>query len=300
MRLINQQVPMNFNLFLFSCTHWGSTFTHESGWEHFVEQMNTNYEGLPASANYAVHHGDMVESIRINDKRWSLRGHKKGGILPQYKESIKLMRPISKKLVTMLMGNHELGLLNEFGDLTAGVAQELGVPYGTYSSKISYRSKRDGRLLFKHYATHGRKPIGSTADDPERRDSNMRLQLKRHLKFKAGDTVLMSKGHTHRLLVAEPHHELYLHSDEERIRQGYTDTIQTLPFIQYDLRWYVNVGAFYRVYGSDVVNYDFDKPDEGAQSSYVENGEYDPVELGFAVVLVRDGLIRKVMREVVD
>jgi len=300
MRLISQQVPMNFNLFLFSCTHWGSTFTHESGWSQLVEMINSPYAGLPASANYGVHHGDMIEGREINHPFWSLAGNMKGGVIRQFDESKRRMKPIAKHLITMLQGNHELGLMNRIGDVTAWVAKEIGVLYGTYSAKISFISKRDGSLLFKHFATHGRKSITSTADDVVRRESNMQLALKRHMKFKAGDCYLMSKGHTHRLFVAEPKPELYLNDDLLRVHQGYTWTPPNAPFIDPGLRWYANVGAFYRMYGSDVVNYDFEKPDEGAQSSYVETGEYDPAELGFAVVIVRDGSIQKINTVVVD
>jgi len=262
--------------------------------------INSPYGGLPASANYGIHHGDMIEGREINHPYWSLAGNMKGGVIRQFDESKRRMAPIAKKLITMLQGNHELNLMNRIGDVTAWVAKEIGVPYGTYSAKIAFVSKRDGSLLFKHFATHGRKSITSSADDVVRRESNMRLALKRHLKFKAGDCYSMSKGHTHRLMVAAPCAELYLNDDQTRICQGYTWTPPNAPFIDPNLRWYINVGAFYRMYGSDVVNYDFEKPDQGAQSSYVETGEYDPAELGFAVALIRDGSIQDVKLVVVD
>jgi hypothetical protein len=54
------------------------------------------------------------------------------------------------------------------------------------------------------------------------------------------------------------------------------------------------------MYGNDLVNHNFNKPNEGVSSSYAERAGYDPIELGFAVVLIRDGVIAEIRKEVVD
>ena len=300
MRLITKQVPMNFNIFQFSCTHWGSMFTHKSGWEKLVTMLNESYGGLPSSANYAIHHGDMVEAIAIDDPRWSLMGAQPGGIIPQMTQARDKLKPIKSKVITVLQGNHEQRLESRFGDITDWVCNELGIPYGTYSAKISYHAKKGGALLFKQYATHGYKGINSSADDLIRRRSNMRLSLKRTLSPMAGDTILMTKGHTHRLIIAPPESELFLVDDGNRIHQMYTFSSPSAPYIDVNLRWYVNVGAFFRMYGDDVVSNPSDRPLEGVRSSYAEIAEYAPIELGFAVVMVRDGQITNVKTEIVD
>jgi len=301
MRLITRQVPMNFNLFLISCTHWGSEFHHKSGWASLVELVNhSGYAGLPASANYVVHHGDMVEAKEITNPHWSLLGSEPGGIIPQMTKSRDLLRPLKSRLVTVLQGNHEQALEARHGNITSWVCNELGLVYGTYSAIISYVSELDGSLLFKHYATHGHRSISSIADNPTRRNANLRLILKRQLYRKAGDTYLMTKGHTHRLIVCPPEHELFIHGDGYGLMQDYTTADQTTMYIEPDLRWYVNVGAFFKMYGSDLLNHDYNKPLEGVRSSYAEVGEYDPIELGFAVALVRDGKLVDVNLEVMD
>jgi hypothetical protein len=291
---------MNFNLFLVSCTHWGSKFHHQSGWENLIDMMNSQYAGIPASANYLVHHGDAIEAIDIFDKRWSLQGCKPGGIIPQLDNSVEMLEPLKKKIVTLLQGNHEQHLEARYGNVTAWVSKELEVPYGTYTSVISYVSKKDGSLLFKQFATHGFGVLQSSADDIKRRNSNRELSLKRKLKNKVGDAFLMTMGHTHKLIVSKPEPELFIYGTDDKLKQMYTYTAPNAPYIPPDLRWYINVGAFFKMYGNNLVDHDFNKPEEGVSSSYAERAGYDPIELGFAVVMVRDGVIADIHKEVVD
>ena len=105
--------------------------------------------------------------------------------------------------------------------------------------------------------------------------SNMELSLKRSLKFKAGDCAVMTKGHTHRILVADPIKELYLTDDGERIRGHYTGWGQAESYIHPDARWYGNTGSFLKLYGI-------------GHSGYAEIFEYDPMEIGFLVLKIRD------------
>ena len=103
----------------------------------------------------------------------------------------------------------------------------------------------------------------------------MQLSLKRKLKDKAGDTALMSMGHTHKLIVTPPAKTLFLTDDGESIKQHYTASMSLGEYIHPDHRWYVNTGSFMRLYG-----------DMGF-SGYAEIAGYNPIMLGFAVALVR-------------
>jgi hypothetical protein len=272
--------------------------------------INSSYDGLPASANFGVHHGDMIEGKLIDDPHFTITGSEPGGIIPQMFKAVEKLTPVKDKLITVLQGNHERKLQARWGDITAWVCHMLGVTYGTMAAKISYFSELPSTmswdtpkkmLLFKQYAIHGRRQVKSAADDVVRQNSNMQLALKRHLKNEAGDVILMTKGHTHHLFTLPPQTQLYLVDDGRRIQQEYTSADPTgSQYIHPDLRWYINVGAFFRKYGDDLVNFDVTKPLEGARSSYVEENEYPPIELGFAVVLVRGGKIVDVNLEVVD
>jgi hypothetical protein len=261
--------------------------------------INSPYSGLSSSANYGIHHGDMIEGKMIDHPHYQITGSEPSGIVAQMWKSVAHLTPIRKKMITILQGNHERSL-HRVGDITGYVCRELDIPYGTYSCRVAYVCKRTKELLFKQFATHGRRGVSSTADDIVRRKSNMQLSLKRHLRYEAGDTVLMTKGHTHKLFHLDPQPELFLTSDDGRIKQDYTSIRQNDSYIPPDLRFYVNVGAFFRKYGDELLDYELDRPLDSARSSYVEEGEYPPTELGFAVALVRDGEVVEVREEVVD
>jgi len=237
--------------------------------------MESFYDGIPPRHNYGINMGDTLEAITLDDERYD-PAICKNFPLEQMKDAIELLRPIKKKLLCMLYGNHEKKLMR-FGNLTEWMAQKLDVPYGTFSAKLTYVDRK-GRLLFKHFVTHGRKSINSIADDPIRRIANLKLILKKHLKYKAGDAILMCKGHTHKLLVSKPESELYLTDDTRKLSQAYTTSDHTQNFIHPDHRWYVNTGSFYRLYELGV-------------SGYAEEADYDPIAQGFAVVRVRDRII---------
>lgn len=271
MKLLTCKLPVNHNLFLFGDDHVGTVLRYDKGWNKMVHMMCSSYDGLPANANFGVDHGDIIEAIDLNDPRYDPHTVK-NSVLQQIHEAIAVRKPIADKLLTILEGNHPLKKWR-FGFITPDVCDALGVQYGTWTSKISMVDNR-GRLMYKLFCTHGRKQITSTADDPKRRYVNMKLILKRHMRYKAGDCLIQSKGHTHKLLICEPESELYLVDDGKRVVQKYTNTDRVSGYIHPDHRWYVNTGSFLRMYGEGI-------------SGYAEIGEYDPVELGFAIVKVR-------------
>ena len=227
MIIIERRVPVDFNYFLISCTHFGSQLHYKRGFDQFIEAVTDSYEGLNPDRNLVCHHGDAIEAITIDDKRYvqALADYVKGddGTPFDYQVDVVVdkFRPIRKQIVSWMMGNHELKH-RRLGNITKNhICKQLGVPYGTYACRIIFNDHK-GELMFKHFATHGRKGISSYADDPIRQESNMQLTLKRQLQKKAGDCLLMSKGHTHRLIVAHPREQLYLVDDGTEITQQYT------------------------------------------------------------------------------
>jgi len=279
-------LPLDWNLFLFGDDHIGAALRHDSGWEQLVDMMHSKYDGLPASRNYGVHHGDVIEGILVDDKRYNEFETKEQNVLAQIYASIKALHPIRKKLLTILNGNHPRKLKN-FGRITAHICKELGVFYGTTAVKLTYKDHKD-TIQFKHYAFHGNGKISSTADDPERRKTNMRLSLKRKLKNKFGDTLLMSMGHTHKIIITKPTKDLIIIDEGNGHKQGYTGPpTEYNGYVHPDYRWYCNTGAFLKLYG------------EGF-SGYAEVAGYDPIELGFCVAKIRKGQIVGIEKEVLD
>ena len=277
MKLITKQLQSNHNIFSFGDKHGGSILSSDKGWDELINSMLSEYEGC--RNNYGISGGDMIEAIMVDDRRIDAQKLKEPFVLAQIADAKKKLDPIKELLLLMLDGGHERKLWR-FGPITENIAEHLGVEYGTWTAKVTIEDKKDN-LMYKLYETHGFKTITSTADDPLRRDVNMRLILKRQLRRKAGDCAIMIKHHTHKLIVTPPISELYLTDDGKKIRQAYTASGQSEPYIHPDARWYGNAGSFLKLYGEDI-------------SGYAEIAEYDPVELGFLVTIVRDRKIVEV------
>lgn len=218
-----------------------------------------------------------MEAFWIDDPRYAA-DVQKDTPLEQRKTLLKLLRPIKSSIDVILMGNHELKLVPKVGDIVQDICEELNVPYGTYSSKIEFQHRN--KPLFKFYLTHGRKSINSISPDPVRKEAYLKHILQRHLENKCGDALVSAKGHCHKVIVSKPIPKLYLTNDGERIRQNYTTPGSGGNYIPPEHRYFCATGSFLK---SQLVG----------MSCYSEIAEYDPVELGYCRVIIRD-------RKVVD
>jgi len=273
MQFVERTVPANFNLFLFGDCHIGTLLHYEDGLDQLVDMLQSPYEDV--KHNVAIGMGDYIEAIDHSDKRFDVHSVDLGKIRPdqQMDSFIEKMKPVKNKLVTLLDGNHE-AKLTKYHNYTAYACRRLDIPYGTYSAITTF-SRRNESYMFKSFTTHGYGSINSIADDPERLESNLNLSLKRKLKNKAGDCAIMAMGHTHKLLIAKPKKKLYLTSNGKDLEQHYTKSDQAAQYIHPDHRHYINTGSFMRLYLEGV-------------SGYAERAMFDPMEMGFAIVKVRD------------
>jgi len=300
------------NLFLISDDHEGSANRHKNGWDMMVDMVTSRWDGLPISQNKVIDHGDFMEAILINDFRYqsnnvevyedvlndgvrfnesnikTKRQVKKDNAMAQLDQAVKNRMPIAEHMLMILDGNHPQRL-HAYGDLTAELCRQLGVNYGTYTSHITYRIPArwgfNDQFAFNHYVGHGWKSVNSVVEPPERAKVNMQIALKNHLKAQAGDCLLMSMGHTHKLIVKKPISQLYIEGQGDEVIQKYTSAKKHDGFIHPDYRWFVNTGSFLKLYGPE--------------SGYAERAGYPPNELGFAVVQIRGGDIQAVKRLVV-
>lgn len=278
MQLVTKVVPRDFNLFLAGDEHEGTLSQHTKGINKMLSMLLKPYAKV--TENRLVHHGDPIEAITLDDKRYDPTLNDKS-VLDQIKAIQDRYLPYNDLIITILSGNHDLKLSN-VGNINKVICNKIGVIPGTYTAIITYVDPK-GKVLFKHFATHGRKSISSTADDPVRRKTNLNLILKRLLKNKCGDCILQSRGHSHLLTVCEPDRSMYLTATKSEIKSMYIIPPGfTGDYIHPDLRWYVSAGSFYRAY-----------PVLG-QTSYVEFFDYDPIECGFAIAQVRDGEIKQI------
>jgi predicted phosphodiesterase len=216
----------------------------------------------------------------IDDPRYDPTTQKQWTPLKQYQNIKDFIEPIRKKVLCACFGNHDYRLFRWGNMVQDYLCKELNIPYGTFAAKIEIKDRR-GNSQYKVYLTHGRKQIGSAADDPIRVQSNMELILKRHLKNKAADCLVMVKGHTHKLLCIHPRQDLYLYDDGVDIKSSYRVSEPGTNFIHPDLRYFGNSGSAYRLFAD---------PKE-AVSSYGEIGEFDPVELGYLRLTVVNGKV---------
>lgn len=275
----------DYELILFGDNQEGNVLQSRKGYRQAIDYV------LAAKNRFALHMGDEQEAFWIDDPRYH-PATMESTPLQQQKRVIQDLMPLAKnkRLITILYGNHTDRLYSKVGDMTAETCTALEIQYGGFACVVEF--KDDQGIQFKGFFTHGRKTIRSIADDPTRRLANEKLQLKQHLKNKMGDCLLMAKGHTHRLIITEPQPTLYLTTGEQEgrpnIKQRYTHNpaFGKQGYVHPDHRWYVNTGSFLKSYGENV-------------SSYSEIGEYDPVELGYAVVEVRDRNIVNVRKVVV-
>jgi hypothetical protein len=252
--------------------------------------MHSEYEGC--KNNFGIDHGDIADTIDCNDYRYD-PDTVVSPIRAQEEYCVYEREPIAHMLLAVLEGNHTYKSWQQYGGkggFVRVVCNRLDVQYGSFTAKIHYYD-RHGNLMFKSFHIHGKKMINSIAHDPIQRWANMKAILKRQLMKQVGDCLLMCKGHTHKLLTAKPQKQLYLVDDGKRERAKYTHHVRRHPtgFIHEDYRFYVNTGSFLRLRADD--------PDV---STYSERAEYEPMEIGFAVAIVRDGDIVRVNREVVS
>lgn len=285
MEILSKELPIDHDLILFSDTHEGTILQE-------THSMMVVRERIRKEKNtYCAFGGDWAEAIMVDDKRYSPDTDKKDGPLKQYKHGEDFFRPIAAKTLFFLLGNHDWVLSCKYGNYIKEIlCKNLGIPYGTYTTKLSVKDKK-GNQSYKLFYTHGAKSIYSTADDPIRREANMLLQLKRRLQMKAGDCEVMSMAHTHKLLVSPPMASLYLHDEDGKIHSAYTEP-GTGKWIHPDHRWFINTGSFLRLYTAGM--------GEGeAVSGYAERFALDPTEIGYAVIECRGGKIKNIRKEVV-
>jgi predicted phosphodiesterase len=248
--------------------------SHYEGIEYTVDYIAS------APRRYFIHLGDWIEAIPIGDKRYNLPPADKRNMeepVPsrQKKYAVKLFKPIRKRTIVGLRGNHERYLSN-FGDLANEICEDLGVQFGTESCRIILENK--GRPLFNIYAMHGHKVFKSQAKDYEQREANKKASLKLYLQEQMGDCSIMLCGHAHWIGIVPPANRLYFLDTPAGVKQEYLNGSTDIGYIQPDQRWYACCGSARK---SRLDGYD----------DYAQN--YPPVELGFVKIIIEDGSIVK-------
>lgn len=277
MKFLKFDLPKNHNLFLVSDLHEGTCLKYKKGVQKMINHV------LSEEDNYVVIGGDLVEAITIDDKRYDPQVIKDniGVPLLQYQAAVKELLPIKERILCVMMGNHDWKMTQKIGNFIKDfVCKELDAKYGTYTIHMTVKNQ------YKLFYTHGKGTLNSYAKDYDQETANMKAFLKKRLQKKFADTEIMAMAHTHKLLVREPAEFLYLSEKDGDAHQNYTKMVRTDKYIPSDFRWFCATGSFLKLF-------------EDGISGYAERMMYDPVELGYIVVNVKNGKINNVQKVVV-
>jgi hypothetical protein len=97
-----------------------------------------------------------------------------------------------------------------------------------------------------------------------------------HLYKKAGDCILMAKGHIHQVLISKPDPQLYMTNTGAKVKKRYTQPGMTAgDYIPPEMRYYIATGSFL-------------KGQLMGTNTYTDMLELDPVDLGYIKVIVQD------------
>ena len=270
MQLLSLSIPKDTNLYQIGDLHIGTKFHYERGLERTIKDIKKDKHAK------VILMGDLCESIAVDDPRYDSDTNTQPVPFKQAEDIIRLLAPIKDKIISILDGNHELKI-KRIINMSAYVAKELEAQYGTWTLKLNLKG------MFKCLFAHGdlrRWSLRSTSPDPDQKEANEKAMLRRWLSPKAADCLYMGFAHYHKLIVVEPKKSLYLTDDGKSIHQHYT-AIADHQYIHKDLRWYGCSGAFFKQY-------------EVGYNSYAEIAGYEPVELGYLVLRIRNGQLTAV------
>jgi hypothetical protein len=296
---------MNFNLFMLGDDHEGNTFRYEEGVDMALNMLHDPWGGLQAKHNWMMHHGDPTESIFWNDdRRYDQDSHKfKDTMFSQVDRVVKKYSPHRSKMLLMMDGNHgNCANTRPIGNPNLEVANRLELPFGTYACISTYLYRN--RPIFRHFSGHGWGFINSRVKPYKRAKVNMEIQLRSLLEQKASNCMLSSMGHTHKLVVYEPDEQLFMEARGGRIYAGHSSPLGyygDVQFIPGDLRWYVNTGSMVKLNDIDSQANTGDWTSNSIhRSGYAERSGYDPIDIGFAIAEIRDGMISDIKKVAVD
>lgn len=270
MRVLDAQVPPSFEIALFGDTHHGSMLCHEKGIDKLIKWAQLS------DSHYLIHMGDWIEAIMSDDKRFQWDAEKDPVPLQQRDYVVERYQPVAKKILVGLTGNHEFKL-HRFGDIAKDICTGLGVEYGTFTCILRLFCKE--QHLFNMFLAHGWGTFRSNAKDFEQMLANKAAAMKKVLRHKAGDCLVMAVGHSHLLMVVPPtKKQFYLGYGKGKPSAHYlvNDPIDTTRYIHPDMRWYANTGSYMRLYADNII------------SGYAERAGYDPIELGHVLLTVKD------------
>jgi len=258
----------NAVIYNISCVHIGSRACHEKVANELVER-------IADEKAYATFGGDQLEGKPVRSNHFDPHSLVKGleTIDQQVDYFVKLVKPISKRILMIQTGNHELYLLPDH-DVIGAICDGLRRPEikGDYQAWVNFCD------VTMHF-WHGRSSMPRGAKDPIKREANQKEWLKNKLQGLAGSADAMYMAHTHHCLVVPPTEKYALLDHGEDVHGEYFTEqpvmINGKKWVPYDARWYVNTGTLRRGGGF-------------GHQDYSEIAGYNPPAIGCTKTTIRD------------
>lgn len=286
MEIIKREMPSDYEIIDTGDFHLGVATTNENAIIEMIEYVASKRN------RYIIVKGDLIDAIAIGDKRFSLASFSKNQVTTPQEQAdrlIQILKPIKKRIIAILLGNHEFKLYNIF-DFVGYWCKELNVPWGGITTKFIHLHNNE--VKWKGLYVHGSGTLRSQAKDPIQAKANMKALLKKRLQHLASDCVYMTQGHTHNMLVVKPtiQDQLNLYDDGIKLKQTYrADIDQSKRYIDVEARWYVCTGSFLGT---------MSQPEQKV-IPYSEIFMYPPVEQGYVKQIIKDHKLVEVQRVVV-
>jgi hypothetical protein len=238
------------NIYLTGDWQLGTDHPCESTIKRFVKSVEKDRAGL------WFHHGDYIEGILPGDRRYDVEESTKSLVqsIRQFKE---LVRPITKKCIGILYGNHEAVAMHIVGNLHEEMCSDLGVWAGGISAGIVLRGPGWKR---KWFAIHGGTVYNFRAPDEETRWASTVRKIRSMFAQFSGD--ILGHGHSHALFFVPPSSRRILDfsAKDYGTHEEYVDH-----------RWYYCSGTMRRGYFK-------------GHSGYEESMHAPPLQIGYLIM----------------
>lgn len=274
---ITRDMPNDYDLILTGDWHVGAKAFHEKAAREIVRELREE------KRTFGVFMGDAGEGKKVDSPHFNPDALDRAKLTAgaQLDWWGALMGEAAKKWIVVIPGNHDL-YLDRDAQLFERVCREHGLTMGGYQTWLSLKSKA-GEVRGHLY--HGRRNVPKGAKDRVQRRANRLAWLKRQFEDLAGSVNFHALGHTHWMGVLEPQviYSLLDDKDGDNVKARHfippEMTVDGMPYIHPDARWYVNTGTLRRSGGFGYID-------------YAEIGGYSPEPIGYVRAEIRKGAIK--------
>jgi len=276
---LRHELPKDYKLILTGDWHCGAVGFDEEAALHITGRL------LDEADTFGVFMGDAVEGKLALSKHFNPDGLQKHRLTAgkQFDYWGDLMHDTAPKWLACIPGNHDV-YLDPDDDLMARVCREHGLPYGDYQTWLDLGDVR-GHLW------HGFPTMPKGAKDPIQREGNQKSWLKRSLEeLGAASAHFQAMGHTHYMMIVPPLEKYALLDGGPNVKaRAYVQpegTVDGMPYVPPDAKWYFNTGTLSRSGGF-------------GHRRYSEVKGYRPQPLGYIEMTVCNGVIESARKVIV-